>query len=114
MTQIMLIKPLVLTAACGMQARRRDGGTAAMVKTVNDADYASDDEVYALANAVDAADPQYEEERSADKKSVDPLPPVDHSIIEYDDFGKDFYEESPELAAMTPAEVCPILDATSC
>ncbi|DBB13027.1 TPA: hypothetical protein ACH3X3_005761 [Trebouxia sp. C0006] len=88
-----------------MEARRRDGGTAAMVKTVNDADYASDDEVYALANAVDAADPQYEEERSADKKSVDPLPPVDHSIIEYDDFGKDFYEESPELAAMTPAEV---------
>jgi len=42
------------------------------------------------------------------------MPQVDHSNIEYDDFGKDFYEESPELAAMTPAEVCPILDATSC
>ena len=112
--QIILIKPLALTAACGMQARRRDGGTAAMVKTVNDADYASDDEVYALANAVDAADPQYEEERSADKKSVDPLSPVDHSNIEYDDFGKDFYKESPELAATSPAEVRPILTASSC
>lgn len=97
-----------------MQARRRDGQTAAMVKTVNDADYASDDEVYALANAVDAADPQYDEERLADKKSIDPLPAVDHSNLEYNDFGKDFYEESPELAAMTPAEVCPILTASSC
>lgn len=76
-----------------------------MVKTVNDADYASDDEVYALAQAVDAADPQYEEERSADKKSIDPLPPVDHSNVDYDDFDKDFYEESAEVAAMTPAEV---------
>lgn len=76
-----------------------------MVKTVNDADYASDDEVYALAQAVDAADPQYEEERSADKKSIDPLPPVDHSNVDYDDFNKDFYEERAEVAAMTPAEV---------
>ncbi len=76
-----------------------------MVKTVNVADYGSDDEVYALASAVDAADPQYEEERSADKKAIEPLPPVDHSNIEYDDFGKDFYEESAEVTAMTPAEV---------
>ena len=76
-----------------------------MVKTVNDAEYGSDDEVYALANAVDAADPHYEEERLADRKAIDPLPPVDHANIVYDDFGKNFYEEPAELAAMTPDEV---------
>lgn len=87
-----------------VQARRHDG-TAAVVSSVNGADYGSDDEVYALASAVDAADPRFEEERSADKKAIDPLPPVDHSHIEYDDFGKDFYEESKDIAALTPAEV---------
>lgn len=72
---------------------------------MNGADYGSDDEVYALASAVDAADPRYEEERSADKKAIDPLPPVDHSNIEYDGFVKDFYQEPAEISAMTPAEV---------
>lgn len=73
---------------------------------MNGADYGSDDEVYALASAVDAADPHYyEEERSADKKAIDPLPPIDHSNIEYDGFVKDFYQEAAELSAMTPAEV---------
>ena len=90
--------------ALGMQARRLNG-TAAAVQTMNGADYGSDDEVYALASAVDAADPQYEDERSSDKKSIDPLPPVDHSNIEYDEFNKDFYEESKEITALTPAEV---------
>ena len=84
---------------------RRVNGTSAAVKAVNQADYGSDDEVYALASAVDAADPQYEEERSLDKKAVDPLPPVDHSNIEYDEFNKDFYQEAKEITALTPAEV---------
>lgn len=92
-----------------MQARRQNA-TATAVQTVNGADYGSDDEVYALASAVDAADPRYEEERSADKKSIDPLPPVDHSNIEYDEFVKDFYQESAEISALTSAEVT----VTSC
>lgn len=75
------------------------------MQAVDQAGYGSDDEVYALASAVDAADPHHEEERSADKKAIDPLPPVDHSSIEYDDFNKDFYEESQEVTAMTAAEV---------
>ena len=87
-----------------MQARRQNA-TATAVKTVDAAGYGSDDEVYALASAVDAADPHYEEERSADRKAIDPLPPVDHTNIEYDDFNKDFYEECKEITAMTPAEV---------
>ena len=84
---------------------RRQNGTAAVVQTMNGADYGSDDEVYALASAVDAADPRYEEERSADKKAIDPLPPINHSNIDYDDFVKDFYQEPAEISAMTPAEV---------
>lgn len=87
-----------------MQARRQNG-TAAVVQTMNGTNYGSDDEVYALASAVDAADPRYEEERSADKKAIDPLPPIDHSNIEYDGFVKDFYQEPAEISAMTPAEV---------
>lgn len=84
---------------------RRHNATAAVVQTVNGAEYGSDDEVYALASAVDAADPLCVEERSADKKAIDPLPPIDHSSIEYDDFVKDFYQEPAEITAMTPAEV---------
>lgn len=87
-----------------VQARRQNT-TAAVVQSVNGADYGSDDEVYALASAVDAADPRFEEERSADKKAIDPLPPIDHSNIEYDDFVKDFYQEPAEISALTPAEV---------
>lgn len=93
-----------MSAWDAVQARRQTG-TAAVVQTLNGADYGSDDEVYALASAVDAADPRYEEERSADKKAIDPLPPVDHSNIEYDGFVKDFYQESAEISAMTHAEV---------
>ena len=93
-----------MSAWDAVQARRQ-AGTAAVVQTLNGADYGSDDEVYALASAVDAADPRYEEERSADKKAIDPLPPVDHSNIEYDGFVKDFYQESAEISAMTHAEV---------
>ena len=89
----------------GAVQARRQNGTAAVVQTMNGTDYGSDDEVYALASAVDAADPRYEEERSADKKAIDPLPPIDHSNIEYDGFVKDFYQEPAEISAMTPAEV---------
>lgn len=73
--------------------------------SVSGAEYGSDDEVYVVADATDAADPRRQEEVLKETKAIDPLPPIDHSNIVYDEFAKDFYEESAEVAAMTPAEV---------
>ena len=87
-----------------LQARRQGTAAAAAVAAVNGAGYGSDDEVYALADAVDAADPRQEDEHR-ETKAIEPLPGIDHSNIEYDDFAKDFYEEPAETAAMSPAEV---------
>lgn len=39
------------------------------------------------------------------KRTIDPLAPIDHSAIDYDEFGKDFYSEHPSIAAMSDAEV---------
>jgi ATP-dependent RNA helicase DDX42 len=39
------------------------------------------------------------------KKGMDLLPPVDHSSMEYDEFGKDFYTEHPSIASMTLQQV---------
>ena len=44
---------------------------------------------------------------AADKKRIDPLPPLDHANIEYDSFAKDFYDEVPAIAQMQPSEVSP-------
>jgi len=41
----------------------------------------------------------------AGKRTIDPLAPVDHSLIEYDDFAKDFYTEHPSIAALTDQQV---------
>ncbi|CAI8017258.1 ATP-dependent RNA helicase DDX42 [Geodia barretti] len=38
-------------------------------------------------------------------KVVDPLPPVDHSEIEYPSFTRDFYSEHNEISTLTSAEV---------
>jgi len=38
-------------------------------------------------------------------KIIDPLPPIDHSEIEYEKFEKNFYEEHAEIKKLTPAEV---------
>ena len=90
-----------------MQARREHAAAAALATQMQNEGYGSDDEVYATADAVDGANAtDYDELVSqGDKKSVEPLPALDHGNIEYDDFGKDFYEEKAEIAAMTPAEV---------
>ena len=74
------------------------------------AGYNSDEEVYAAARAADGGE-QYDSDDNpvgpgvVDRKKIEPLPPLDHGAIEYDDFAKDFYEEAPAIAAMTPAEV---------
>lgn len=39
------------------------------------------------------------------KKEVDPLPPIDHSKIEYQPFEKDFYVEHPDIKKITPEQV---------
>ncbi|CAH1180372.1 unnamed protein product [Phaedon cochleariae] len=39
------------------------------------------------------------------KKIIDPLPPIDHSEIEYEPFRKVFYEEHPEIAALNGEQV---------
>ncbi|CAL1266623.1 unnamed protein product [Larinioides sclopetarius] len=38
-------------------------------------------------------------------KYIDPLPPIDHSEIEYTDFEKNFFEEHEDIAKLTPFEV---------
>ena len=53
---------------------------------------------------VDGDDPGVAAAAAADRKRIDPLPPVDHDSIGYDDFAKDFYEEAPDVAALTPEE----------
>uniref|UniRef100_A0A5S6QIZ8 RNA helicase n=1 Tax=Trichuris muris TaxID=70415 RepID=A0A5S6QIZ8_TRIMR len=49
-------------------------------------------------------DLEYDEEGNPlppKKKYIDPLPPVDHAAIEYEPFGKNFYEEHSDIAALT-------------
>ncbi len=41
----------------------------------------------------------------SNKRGLDPLAPVDHSCVEYDDLAKDFYDEAPEIFAMDDNEV---------
>jgi hypothetical protein len=41
----------------------------------------------------------------AQSRNIDPLAPVDHSLIEYDDFAKDFYTAHPSITAMTDQQV---------
>lgn len=38
-------------------------------------------------------------------KMIDPLPPIDHSEIDYEDFEKNFYEEHEEVSKLTDAQV---------
>ncbi|KAI4456269.1 rna helicase [Holotrichia oblita] len=39
------------------------------------------------------------------KKIIDPLPPIDHSVIDYKPFQKNFYTIHPEIQALTNAKV---------
>lgn len=39
------------------------------------------------------------------KKIIDPLPPIDHSTIEYKPFEKDFYKVHPEIEALDYRQV---------
>lgn len=39
------------------------------------------------------------------KKIIDPLPPMDHSLIEYKQFQKNFYIEHPEIKLLSNTKV---------
>lgn len=41
---------------------------------------------------------------------IDPLPPIDHSEIEYDSFERNFYEEHEEIAKLTDQDVNQLRD----
>ncbi|AQL07150.1 Putative DEAD-box ATP-dependent RNA helicase family protein [Zea mays] len=72
------------------------------------AGYDSDEEVYAAAKAVDAGMMEYDSDDNpivVDKKTIEPIPALDHSTIEYDTFTKDFYEEKPSISGMSDQEV---------
>ncbi|KAJ3300145.1 hypothetical protein HK104_004065, partial [Borealophlyctis nickersoniae] len=73
-------------------------------------DVDSDEEVYATARAVDAAAGPNDEldELSAAvdrKRDIEPLPPVDHSKIQYLEIEKDFYEEHEDIARLSDVDV---------
>jgi hypothetical protein len=71
----------------------------------------SDEEVYAAARAADTA-AGYKDSSDEDaatvggtqaslKRHIEPLTAIDHNSIEYANFAKDFYQETPEVAAMS-------------
>ena len=38
-------------------------------------------------------------------RHIDPLPPIDHSEIKYENFTKNFYEEHPDIAGLSRIQV---------
>lgn len=65
------------------------------------AGYDSDEEVYAVAKAVDAGMLEYDSDDNpvvVDKKKIEPIPALDHSSIDYEPFSKDFYEETLSIS----------------
>lgn len=65
------------------------------------AGYNSDEEVYAAAKAVDAGMLDYDSDDNPivmDKKKIEPIPALDHSLIDYEPFNKDFYEEKASIS----------------
>lgn len=72
------------------------------------AGYNSDEEVYAAAKAVDAGLIEYDSDDNPivlDKKSIEPIPALDHSSIDYEPFNKDFYEEKPSISGKASREL---------
>ncbi|KAK9885456.1 hypothetical protein WA026_010952 [Henosepilachna vigintioctopunctata] len=63
----------------------------------------------------DHPDVEYDEDGNPiapDKKRIiDPLPPIDHSTIEYQPFRKNFYEEHNEIASLTSDRVAELREA---
>ncbi|CAI5503684.1 unnamed protein product [Closterium sp. Naga37s-1] len=116
---------------------RKSAGLSVAAEAVMGRGYDSDEEVYAAAKAVDAAaaaaaaagaaggaagsaleydsddNPIVADSVTSLKSKMDALGHVDHSAIEYDEFEKDFYQEHPDVTAMSAADVAARLAALS-
>jgi ATP-dependent RNA helicase DDX42 len=68
-------------------------------------DVDSDEEVYSAAKAAEGVEYDSDDNPIVKKWKIEPLPPVDHSKIEYPEFEKCFYEECEEIQSMTDGEV---------
>ncbi|CAI5477113.1 unnamed protein product [Closterium sp. Yama58-4] len=100
---------------------RKSAGLSVAAEAVMGRGYDSDEEVYAAAKAVDAAAAAAAAAAAGaaggaagsalDK--MDALGHVDHSAIEYDEFDKDFYQEHPDVTAMSAADVAARLASLS-
>ena len=64
-------------------------------------------QVYAAARALEDQIEYDENDQPIlrEQKEVEPLPPMDHSKVTYDDFRKFFYKEAPEVKAMGANEL---------
>jgi ATP-dependent RNA helicase DDX42 len=82
---------------------RRDAGLSLAAEALH-AGYDTDEEVYAAAEAVDKGLLQYDSDDNPivtfDKKKMDLIAPLDHTEIDYEEFRKDFYEESAAISGM--------------
>ena len=69
--------------------------------------YGSDEEVYAVAQAIDDSNAAAAGGHAGapERRSADPLPPVDHKSIAYKPFKRNFYDEHPELFVLDDEEV---------
>ncbi|KAH6567976.1 hypothetical protein BASA50_001140 [Batrachochytrium salamandrivorans] len=87
----------------------------------DDSDVNSDEEVYATARAIDAQDLQLLENygpdghvsrgrgrANNDQKDMDPLPPIDHSAMDYPTFVKNFYKQHADIASLSDSVVATI------
>ncbi|KAI4329807.1 hypothetical protein MLD38_028152 [Melastoma candidum] len=91
-----------------LRARKKDVGLTLAAEALR-AGYDSDEEVYAAAKAVDAGMVEYDSDDNpvvtSDRKRIEPILPLDHSEIEYDEFNKDFYEEKKSISGMSEQDV---------
>ncbi|PIA36967.1 hypothetical protein AQUCO_03100010v1 [Aquilegia coerulea] len=79
-----------------------------LASEVLQAGYDSDEEVYQAAKAVDAGIIDYDSDDNpivVEKKKIEPIPPLDHTCIDYDPFNKDFYEETPSISGISEQDV---------
>ncbi|KAJ3154538.1 hypothetical protein HDU86_004667 [Geranomyces michiganensis] len=93
-----------------MKARGIEIGKSGPVDMHREVD--SDEEVYRTARAVDAALAEMDEGGNAGmlagdgrRAEIEPLGITDHTKIDYQEISKDFYEEHPDIAALTEADV---------
>ncbi|KXZ52716.1 hypothetical protein GPECTOR_8g110 [Gonium pectorale] len=69
--------------------------------------YDSDEEVYATAKALESGTgggDDDDDEGGGRGRGVEALAPLDHGSMLYAPFAKDFYDEAPEIAALSDAE----------